>query len=143
MPSFSIKVSPTPWGGDPPGFTVDQMRGLGVGIINEMEARMDRGDNIYDQQAKPLSARHAKAKIRIGANPIRDFRYTGLALGSLVVLDASAFLVKVGFNNSLAYQHALFAQNIDPEFGLSPKDQSEVLGRIQETYATNVKDMHK
>jgi hypothetical protein len=137
VPTFSVKFDAFDL--RPPGFTPDQMRAFGVGCINEMEGRLARGQNIYDQAAEPLTARYLKAKIKVGASPLRDLRLTGQTLESLAVIDADEKHVKVGFNNADAYKKALFSQNIEPMFGLSPNNEQAVVERVHDVLVENLK----
>jgi hypothetical protein len=138
MPSFSIKIA-QPALFEVPGFSTEQMRGFGVAIIDTMKERLATGVNVLDSPAKPLSKGYAKLKQRRGAAPIRNLRLSGRTIAAMSVLNASSNSVTVGFADAEAFKRALFSQDIDPMFGLSPKNVDTVTGKAFEALSQNAR----
>jgi hypothetical protein len=128
---------------EPISFTEDQMREFGDTAIGSMQERMAGSVNVFDAPAKPLTKRYAAYKKKIGANPVRNLRLSGHTLASLKVRQATAHSVTVGFESSEAYRRALFSQNIDPLFGLSPSNESKVLEKVRAEFTRAIERMKK
>src|SRR5689334_19756790 len=83
-------------------FTAETMAGIGQTLAESIRQRIQRGENANDQPAKSLNKSYAKAKLRRGRAPIRDWTWRGKTLGSLKVKTASENRVVIGFTNDEA-----------------------------------------
>lgn len=148
MPTFSISMTKVPEFPDV-SFTEQQMRTLAGDVQEQMRARILRGVNLSDAPAKPLSERYAKRKQRRGRAPIRDWTFTGDTMRNLKIMETSKKSTEVGFDWRAAvsggkgrpgpFQKALFQQNREPMFGLSPQNEQAVGRKVAEIFESNVK----
>jgi hypothetical protein len=125
--------------------TVPQISQVGDYADDLMDRRVDTGTpmNIFGQPRPPLAEKYAERKRRSGRRPVRDMRKTGATLAAKNVLqaeaDASGVTATVGIRGSKEYLKALFAQNVDPWFGLTPREVRLVQDRADNILDFNIK----
>ena len=112
-------------------FRVD-MRKVGEVAVRAIRERTARGVNSQDQPAKALTPAYAKAKLRAGAQPIRDLRLTGGTIAALAVTEVSAGRVVIGFNDASAELRAKRDEAVEPMLKLSPRDKQIVMRAMQQ-----------
>ena len=118
--------------------------GLRAGAGGSIRARIQSGQNIYDQGAAPLkpgqSGRrgYPDYKAARGLQPIRDWTWSGHTLRCLKVLTANENRAAIGFldealpgRRQTASQIAAFNNRREPQWGVSPRDRQAVLAAFQ------------
>lgn len=85
-------------------YSPEQMIEVGEGFIGSMFSRWDRGENIRDLAAKPLSTKgrrggYAGYKQRRGGKNIRDWKATGQLRAAVYIPTARANQVEIGIAN--------------------------------------------
>jgi len=84
-------------------YTSDEMLGFGQLLADTIRARIQSGQNIYDQAAAPLKPGrpgrrgYPDFKAARGLKPIRDWTWTGHTLRCLKVLTANENRAVIGF----------------------------------------------
>lgn len=126
-------------------FSKDQMSQLGDYADDLIDKRVDTDApaNIFGQPRPPLSPKYAERKKREGRRPVRDMRRTGKTLAAKNVIrteesDTDVAAV-VGIKGSAEFRKALFAQDADPWFGLTPDEESKIFNRADDIFDFNVK----
>jgi hypothetical protein len=125
------------------GYTATEMQGFAQVLADAIRARIQHGQNIYDQAAAPLkpglSGRrgYPDYKAARGLQPIRDWTWSGHTLRCLKVLTANENRAAIGFlDESLpgwrqtASQFA-FNNRREAQWGVSPRDRQAVLAAFQ------------
>ena len=125
-------------------YTATEMQGFALALADSIRARIQSGQNIYDQAAAPLkpglSGRrgYPDYKAARGLQPIRDWTWSGHTLRCLKVLAANENRAAIGFlDESLpgrrltASQIAAFNNRREAQWGVSPRDRQAVLGAFQ------------
>ena len=101
-------------------FTPQRMLEISKPVMEHIKARIQRGQNIRDTNAMPLSMKYRERYdksgrlIRLGADrgyrawkarrfppPIRNWTLTGFTLGRMGVLKAEAFRATIGFAEAI------------------------------------------
>jgi len=112
----------------------EQMATIGNLVIADVQARIRRGQNAADAQAKALKpGRNGKRgypdyKVARGLQGIRDLVWRGLTMRSIRVTSSKANEVRIGFDNPQAALIASINQNREAMFWFSPNNKK----RIQE-----------
>jgi hypothetical protein len=112
--------------------------------MDSIRARIQNGQNIYDQAAAPLkpgqSGRrgYPDYKSARGLQPIRDWTWSGHTLRCLKVLTANENRAAIGFldealpgRRMTASQIAAFNNRREAQWGVSPRDRQAVLAAFQ------------
>lgn len=107
------------------GFSAGEMIVIGTVVANGVKARTAEGRNIFDNEAKALTPRYKRQKVRKGGKPIRDLRLSGDMMAALDVLRASDNRCVVGVQGGALGQRAGFNQAIDPWLGIAPSGLPE------------------
>jgi hypothetical protein len=94
-------------------------------------SRIAQGINANDQPARALAPGYAKAKVRRGRNPVRDWRYQIVTLDHMNVLSANENRAVIGFSHPLAAMHAHFQNARERQFGVSPKDRDGIVTAVR------------
>jgi hypothetical protein len=118
-------------------YTSDEMLGFGQLLADTIRARIESGQNIYDQAAAPLkpgrSGRrgYPDYKAARGLQPIRDWTWTGHTLRCLKVLNTNENRAVIGFldeampgRSQTASQIAFWNNQRERQWGVSPRDQA-------------------
>ena len=113
------------------GISSNRSRELAQVLTNSIRARIQKGLDIHDQPAPPLNPRYAKAKIKHGRAPIRDWNYSGRTLAAMGPV-AGADGIVVGFNNPTAARTAAILNARSQQFGISPKDRRAVIAVLNQ-----------
>jgi hypothetical protein len=116
------------------------MQGFAQVLADTIKARIQSGQNIYDQAAAPLKpGRDGKRgypdyKSARGLNPIRDWTWSGHTLRCLKVLTANqnraviAFLDEAMPGRRLTASQIAFLNNRrEQQWGVSPRDRQSVI----------------
>jgi hypothetical protein len=120
------------------------MQGFAQVLADSIRARIQSGQNIYDQAAAPLkpgqSGRrgYPDYKGERGLQAIRDWTWSGHTLRCLKVLTANENRAAIGFLNEAlpgrrmtASQIAAFNNRREAQWGVSPRDRQAVLAAFQ------------
>lgn len=101
-------------------FTPQQMIEFANALLADVNARLGRGENVYDQPAKPLSERYAKWKARKYPPAVRNLKLTGRTRRGAKVVSASENRVVIGFTDPVAEQRVERNQRRERQWGVSP-----------------------
>ena len=125
-------------------YTATEMQGFAQVLADSIRARIQNGQNIYDQAAAPLKPGlpgrrgYPDYKVARGLNPIRDWTWSCHTLRCLKVLTANENRAAIGFlDESLpgrrmtASQIAAFNNRREAQWGVSPRDRQAVLAAFQ------------
>jgi hypothetical protein len=121
-------------------YTATEMQGFAQVLADSIRARIQSGQNIYDQAAAPLkpgqSGRrgYPDYKAARGLQPIRDWTWSGHTLRCLKVLTANENRAAIGFldeampgRRQTASQIAFYNNQRERQWGVSPRDRQAVL----------------
>lgn len=121
-------------------YTATEMQGFAQVLADSIRARIQCGQNIYDQAAAPLKPGlpgrrgYPDYKSARGLNPVRDWTWSGHTLRCLKVLTANENRASIGFlDESLpgrrmtASQIAAFNNRREAQWGVSSRDRQAVL----------------
>jgi hypothetical protein len=125
-------------------YTATEMQAFGQVLADSIRARIQSGQNIYDQAAAPLkpgqSGRrgYPDYKSARGLKPIRNWTWSGHTLRCLKVLTANENRAAIGFldealsgRRQTASQIAAFNNRREAQWGVSPHDRRVVLAAFQ------------
>ena len=125
-------------------YTATEMQGFGQVLAESIRARIQSGQNIYDQAAAPLkpgqSGRrgYPDYKAARGLRPVRDWTWSGHTLRCLKVLTANENRAAIGFldealpgRSQTASQIAFYNNRRERQWGVSPHDREAVLAAFQ------------
>jgi len=125
-------------------FTAQEMQGFGQLLADTIRARIQAGQNIYDQAAAPLKPGkpgrrgYPDYKSARGLQPIRDWTWSGFTLRCLKVLTANENQAVIGFLNETMPGRSLTANQIawlqnrrEAQWGVSPRDRATVMNAMQ------------
>ena len=125
-------------------YTASEMQGFGQLLADTIRARIQAGQNIYDQAAAPLkpgkpgSRGYPDYKTARGLQPIRDWTWSGFTMRCLKVLTANENQAVVGFLNEsrpgrwqTASHIAAFNNARERQWGVSPHDRAAVMSAMQ------------
>lgn len=105
-------------------FTSEQMADIGDVVLTSIKDRIVQAVDTNDNQAKPLTDKYAKRKMKYGRSPVRDWTFTGRTLGSLKVKSANENKVRIGAINERADMVIGVQNRANRLWGLSPKDDA-------------------
>ena len=121
-------------------YTATEMQGFAQVLTDSIRARIQRGQNIYDQAAAPLKPGlpgrrgYPDYKVARGLQPIRDWTWSGHTLRCLKVLTANENRAAIGFldetlpgRRQTASQIAFYNNQRERQWGVSPRDRAIVL----------------
>ena len=121
-------------------YTATEMQGFAQVLADSIRARIQSGQNIYDQSAAPLkpglSGRrgYPDYKAARGLRPLRDWTWSGHTLRCLKVLTANENRAVIGFLDEALPGRRLTASQIahinnrrEVQWGVSPRDRQAVL----------------
>ena len=131
-------------------YTAQEMQGFGQVLADAIKARIQSGQNIYDQPAAPLKvgekgySSYARQKQRLGLKPIRDWTFTGFTLSCLKVLTCDVNHAVIGFLRGpthpkpwktgrpgyTASNIAAFNNAREQQWGVSPRDRATAVNAI-------------
>ena len=111
---------------DSVSFTRSDLLKIGAKAIDTIIRRCDRGRNVNDRPAKPLSAKYRAKKEAQGQPGIRNLSNSGSMLGSLTIVEADQSKVVLGFTRRSELVKAEKNDQRDPWFGLSKNDEAVV-----------------
>jgi hypothetical protein len=66
-------------------------------------------------------------------------RFSGNLLGSTQVTQSDSDSVTVSVRGSTPYRKGILNQNIDPWFGISPDNETDILQDVQRVFSDNVR----
>jgi hypothetical protein len=121
-------------------YTAFEMQGFAQVLADAIRARIQSGQNIYDQPAAPLKAGkagrrgHPDYKSARGLKPIRDWTWSGHTLRCLKVLTANENRAAIGFLDEAmpgrlqtASQIAFYNNQRERQWGESPRDRAALI----------------
>lgn len=108
-------------------FTRDDLVRIGGKVIDTVQKRCGRGQNVNDRRSKPLSASYRAKKVALGQPGVRNQMFSGSMLGALTTVKADQSQVTVGFTRQAELAKASKNQDRDPWFGISKNDEGIVL----------------
>src|SRR5580658_6099977 len=121
-------------------YTATEMQGFGQVLADSIRARIQSGQNIYNQAAAPLkpglSGRrgYPDYKAARGLRPVRDWTWSGHTLRCLKVLTANENRAAIGFldealpgRSQTASQIAFYNNRRERQWGVSPRDRQAVI----------------
>jgi hypothetical protein len=124
-------------------FTAQEMQGFAQLLADTIRARIQSGQNIYDQAAAPLkpgrSGRrgYPDYKAARGLQPIRDWTWSGHTLRCLKVLTVNENRAVIGFLDEAmpgraqtASQIAFWNNQREHQWGVSPRDRTVVVAAM-------------
>jgi hypothetical protein len=127
-------------------YTSDEMLGFGQLLADTIRARIQSGQNIYDQAAAPLKPAlpgrrgYPDYKVARGLQPIRDWTWSGHTLRCLKVLTVNQNRATLGFldeafpgRTQTASEIAFWNNQREHMWGVSPRDR-EVIVAAMTTY---------
>ncbi len=117
-----------------------EMQGFAQVLADTIRARIQSGQNIYDQPAAPLKPGkpgrrgYPDYKSARGLQPIRDLTWSGHTLRCLKVLTVNENRAAIGFldeampgRKQTASQIAFYNNQREREWGVSPRDREALL----------------
>lgn len=121
MPSFGINVTKRiSIAGI--GLSAPQMEALGTAAIAAMQARWDKGLDVNDTPAAPLSRKYSRRKQSRGGANLPDLKLSGQLRASMSVLRNESGRVVVGPYDALSVTKAIANQQRRNQFGISRND---------------------
>ena len=121
-------------------YTAGEMQGFAQVLADMIRARIQSGQNIYDQPAAPLKPGKAGRrgypdyKSARGLQPIRDWTWSGHTLRCLKVLTANENRAVIGFldeampgRKQTASQIAFYNNQRERQWGVSPRDHDALM----------------
>jgi hypothetical protein len=121
-------------------YTATEMQGFAQVLADSIRARIQSGQNIYDQTAAALKPGlpgqrgYPDYKSARGLRPVRDWTWSGHTLRCLRVLTANENRAAIGFldealpgRRMTASQIAAFNNRREAQWGVSPRDRQAVL----------------
>jgi hypothetical protein len=124
-------------------YATTEMQGFALVLADSIRARIQSGQNIYDQPAAPLKPGktgrrgYPDYKAARGLQPIRDWTWSGHTLRCLKVLTADENRAVIGFldearpgRSQTASQIAFFNNQGERQWGVSPRDREAVVAAI-------------
>jgi hypothetical protein len=124
-------------------YTADEMQGFGQLLADTIRARIQSGQNIYDQAAAPLKPGkpgrrgYPDNKSARGLQPIRDWTWSGHTMRCLKVLTVNENRAVLGFldeampgRGQTASQIAFWNNQRERMWGVSPRDRAAVVAAI-------------
>jgi hypothetical protein len=100
------------------------MLNIGTALRDSIRSRISSGLTVADVPASALSRGYMRVKLRAGKAPIRDWRFSGITLGAMTVMDVSSDRAVIWFNNPVAIQRAAVQNARQLQFGISPRDSA-------------------
>lgn len=131
MPIFQTKVTHVRFTLSP--FSSEQMADIGRVMVGVKLSRIKQGVNSADAPAKPLVERYAKRKIAYNRDPIRNWTWRGLTLGSAKVIAANEDRVTIGFMNPQADQIVTVQRRREEQWADSPRDIEALHEAVRQT----------
>lgn len=117
---------------DAPGFSPEQMIQLADALNKSIQARMDRGQDIYDAAAPPLSPNYAKFKAKRYGSTLRDLKATGRTRRGMRTTKAGQNTATLGFVDPIALLRVKFNNKRSRQWGISPRNQQELYKAFQD-----------
>lgn len=114
-------------------FSAEQMMTIGQVMVDTKIDRISRAIDSRDSPAVALTDRYAKRKVQRGRNPVRDWTWRGLTMGSFKVKSASEDSVTIGFVNSQADQIVTKQRRRCEMLSDSPKDTEALHAVVKAT----------
>jgi hypothetical protein len=124
-------------------YTSDEMLGFGELLADTIRARIQSGQNIYDQAAAPLKPGrdghrgYPEFKAARGLKPIRDWTWSGHTLRCLKVLTVNENRATLGFldeafpgRTRTASEIAFWNNQREHMWGVSPRDSAVVVAAM-------------
>jgi len=124
-------------------YTATEMQGFAQVLADTIRARIQSGQNIYDQPAAPLKPGkpgrrgYPDYKSARGLQPIRDWTWSGHTLRCLKVLAVNENRAVIGFldeampgRRQTASQIAFYNNQRERQWGVSHRDRQAVLAAI-------------
>ena len=121
-------------------YTAQEMQGFAQVLADTIRARIQSGQNIYDQPAAPLKPGkpgrrgYPDYKVARGLQPIRDWTWSGHTLRCLKVLTVNENRAVIGFldeampgRKQTASQIAFYNNLRERQWGVSPRDREALL----------------
>jgi len=119
-------------------FTPERMIALGNVLVEDIQARLDRAENVADAPAAPLRPRYAKWKARKYPPAIRNLKLTGRTRRGFKVTAASDGRVMIGFTDPVAEKRVSFQKRREVQWGVSPRNRERVEAEINKLRAVRV-----
>ena len=124
-------------------YTAEEMLGFGELLADTIRARIQIGQNIYDQAAAPLKPGlpgrrgYPDFKAARGLQPIRDWIWSGHTPRCLTVLTVNENRAVIGFldeafpgRSQTASQIAFYNNQREHQWGVSPRDRAVVVAAM-------------
>jgi hypothetical protein len=124
-------------------YTSDEMLGFGELLADTIRARIQSGQNIYDQAAAPLKPGrpgrrgYPDFKVTRGLKPIRDWTWSGHTLRCLKVLSVNENRAALGFldealpgRGQTASEIAFWNNQREHMWGVSPRDSAALVAAM-------------
>ena len=124
-------------------YTSDEMLGFGQLLADTIRARIQSGQNIYDQAAAPLKPGlpgrrgYPDYKVARGLQPIRDWTWSGHTLRCLKVLTVNENRATLGFldeafpgRTQTASEIAFWNNQREHMWGVSPHDRAVIVAAM-------------
>lgn len=124
-----------------PRFSTHDMEALALEADRQELSRIQRGQNINDEPAKPLSRRYQAQKRSQGLPPIRNLTQTGAMLQSRGVIEPEDNSVTIGFTDAREQAKAEANERIEPMLGVSEDNERAVDQLASQIFDRNVKDL--
>lgn len=103
---------------------------LAQALAQSIKTRVQRGLDVNDRPAPPLSQVYARLKSRRGLQAIRDWTLTGRTIAALVPIAGPGGQIQVGFTNGRAAQIAAINNARIRMFGVSPQDRKNLIAAL-------------
>lgn len=113
-------------------FTPERMAHLGDTLVGDIQARLDRAENILDAPAAPLRPSYAKWKARKFPQvpTIRNLRASGITRGTIRTLTTAENRALIGSTDARANRVLAFNQRRDPQWGVSRRNRERIEAEI-------------
>ncbi|MGQ9686622.1 MAG: hypothetical protein ACUVT2_10010 [Thiobacillaceae bacterium] len=121
-------------------FTPEQMIEFGNALLADVNARLERGENVYDQPAKPLAEKYAKWKARKYPPAVRNLKATGRTRRGAKVISASENRAVIGFTDPVAEQRIVWNQRRERQWGASPRNLEHLRRVVAQTRPVRVRE---
>jgi len=96
---------------------------LGNVTLRSIQARLDKGQTIYDTASPPLKESYMRRKERYAGTNLRDLRLTGRTRRSMKVIEAGLNYCVIGFTDAEAANRVRWNQRRSRQWGISPANE--------------------
>jgi hypothetical protein len=123
---------------NPVGFSSQTMLHFGNVLLRSIQARLDKGQTIYDTMSPPLKDAYLRRKERTSGSNLRDLRLTGRTRRSMKVIEAGQDYCILGFTDAEAANRVRWNNLRSRQWGVSPRDERALAEAVFEELTSPV-----